>query len=326
MRQFIINNFLLIVLMLAVVFAFSMKATIFQKEPDTTAKPAETAPTVFTNYWFTNNAELNSYRLQQAKSGALHTGEATLIFQTENFYPARQVKADQPEGTIPVLKTSLFKTFATGLYEYALSTSVFTPIEKSGSRSALFPNTLKVSMAGQEWDGHYYQQINYRDNAYQVIGKSFLEKEVDEAYTLEKTRLEDELWNQIRINPDKLPTGETRLIAGTMTARLRHKTVGVLPAKTTLANYEGVLFPGKYLKSYTIEYPTDDRTLIIIFERDFPHKIVGWEETYDTKDNLLTSRAVLQKTIQTDYWNHKTPADSTLRKGLLHETPVQSGR
>ncbi|MBN8825860.1 MULTISPECIES: hypothetical protein [unclassified Spirosoma] len=318
MRQFIITNFLLIVLVLAVAFAFIMKATIFQKEPDTKAKPAETAPTVFSNYWFANKAELNSYRLQQAKSGALHTGEATLIFQTENFLPAKQVKADQPAGGIPVLKTSLFKRFATGLYEYSLSTSVFTPVEKSGGRPVLFPNTLKVSMAGQEWDGHYYQQINYRDNAYQVIGKSFLEKEVDDAYPLDKVMLEDELWNQIRINPDKLPTGETRLIAGTMTARLRRKPIRVLPAKATLANYEGVLFPGNYLKSYTIEYPTDDRTLIIIFERDFPHKIVGWEETYDTKDNLLTSRAVLQKTVQTDYWNHKAPADSTLRKELLH--------
>ncbi|GAB4038056.1 hypothetical protein [Spirosoma gilvum] len=318
MRQFIINNFLLIVLTMAVVFAFAMKATIFQKEPDTKAKPAETAPTVFWNYWFANKAELNSYRLQQAKSGALHTGEATLIFQTEDFQPAKQVKADKQDGSIPVLKAGLFKKFATGLYDYSLSTSVFTPVDKSGIRPALFPNTLKVSMVGQEWDGHYYQQINYRDNAYQVIGKSFLEKEVDEAFTLEKAMLEDELWNQIRINPDKLPTGETRLIAGTMTARLRHKSISVLPAKATLANYEGVLYPGKYLRSYTIEYPTDDRTLIIIFERDFPHKIVGWEETYDTRDNLLTTRAVLTKTIQTDYWNHKTPADSTLRKELVH--------
>ncbi|GAB3941687.1 hypothetical protein GCM10028805_05250 [Spirosoma harenae] len=313
MRQIIINNFLLIVLGLAVILAFAMKATVFQKPPDTKPKPVEVLPTDFTNYWFTNKAELNSYRLEQAKNGALHTGEAMLIFQKEDFRADKQVKADKEDGSIPVLRTALSKRFATGLYEYALSASVFTPMANS-----LFPNTLKVSMSGQEWDGHTYQQINYRDNAYQVIGKSFLEKEIDEEYTIGKALLEDELWNRIRLNPDKLPKGETQLISGTITARLRHKRVELLPAKATLANYEGVLYPGKFLKSYTLEYPTDDRTLIIIFEGQFPHKIVGWEETYDTKDNLLTSRAVLKKTIQSDYWNHKTPADSTLRKEFIH--------
>jgi hypothetical protein len=57
---------------------------------------------------------------------------------------------------------------------------------------------------------------------------------------------------------------------------------------------------------------------MIVFEQKFPHKIVGWEETYKSKDNLLTSRAVLEKTIQSDYWNHNAPADSTLRAGLMN--------
>ncbi|GAB4005239.1 hypothetical protein EXU85_00705 [Spirosoma sp. KCTC 42546] len=318
MKQIITKNFLLIVLILAVVVAFVKKATIFQKQPDTKPKPADTLPAEFTSYWFSGKAELNTYQLKQAKNGALNAGEAMLIFMTEDFRPDKQVRAEKGDNTIPVLKTSYSKKFSTGLYEYSLLTSVFTPVNARTDGPPLFPNTLKVSLSDQEWDGHSYLQVNYRNNGYQVSGKSYQEKAVDENYTIAKALFEDELWNRIRLNPDKLPTGEIQLIPGTMAVHLRHKSLEPLPAKATLANYEGVLYPGTFLKSYTIEYPTDDRTLVIIFEKLFPHKIVGWEETYDTKDNLLTSRAVLKKTSQTDYWNHKAPADSTLRKELIN--------
>ncbi|MVM32205.1 hypothetical protein GO755_19310 [Spirosoma sp. HMF4905] len=312
MKQIVTKNFLLIVLVLAVVFAFVKKATIFQKQPDPKPKPADTLSAAFTSYWFSGKAELNKYQLKQAKNGALNAGEAMLIFMSEDFRTDKQVKAESKDNALPVLKTTSSKKFSTGVYEYSLLTSVFTPIN-----NPLFPNTLKVSLSDQEWDGHSYLQANYRNNGYQVSGKSYYEKEADENYTIAKAMFEDELWNRIRLNPDKLPTGEIQLIPGTMAARLRHKSLQPLAAKATLAEYEGVLFPGMYLKSYTIEYPTDDRTLIIIFEKLFPHKIVGWEETYDTKDNLLTSRAVLKKTSQLDYWNHKAPADSVLRNQLL---------
>lgn len=314
MKQVITKNFLLFVLLLAVVFAFAIKATIFQADPTKAAAPPAPATSWGAQgdaYWFSGKAELNTYQLQQAINGSLSKGEALLIFQTENFLTDKQVKADSGDKAIPVLKTSLLRDFGTGLYTYKLATSVFTPIS-----NPLFPNTLKVSTSVQEWDGNSYLQLNYRDNAYQISSQSFLKRDASEQYTLNKVILEDELWNRIRLQPDKLPTGSLHLISGTQEARLRHEPLTVLAANATLADYEGVLYPGQYLKAYTIEYDTDDRTLAIIFEREFPHRIVGWEETYQTQNNLLTSRAVLKKTIQSDYWNHKTPADSTLRQAL----------
>ncbi len=150
-----------------------------------------------------------------------------------------------------------------------------------------------------------------------MSGKSYFENEADERYTVVKAMLEDELWNRIRVNPDNLPTGQIKLIPGTMTARLRHKRLTPLPVKGTLDKYKGILYPGKLLKAYTLEYYTDGRTLVIVFENRFPFRIVGWTETYKSKNALLTSRAVLTKTIQTDYWNHNAPADSTLRAELI---------
>ncbi|QJW91706.1 hypothetical protein HNV11_21140 [Spirosoma taeanense] len=314
MKQIITKNFLLIILALAVVFAFAMKATVFQQKSNV-ASPAEPAPVQFAAYWFAGKAELSSYRLEQAQYGVLNPGEAVLIFVTEDFRTDKQVKsetADSRDKAIPVLKTNMIRKFATGIYDYSLFTSVFTPIHNPA-----FPNTLKVSTSGQEWCGHSYIQLNYQNNGYQVAGKSYFEKEVNEAYSVAKTWLEDELWNRIRLDPDKLPVGEIQLIPGTMAARLRHKQLEPLLAQTKLDTYKGVLYPGKFLKAYRIQYPTDDRTLMIVFEGQFPHKIVGWEETYKSKDNVLTSRAVLKTTLQSDYWNHNAPADSTLRKALL---------
>lgn len=321
--MFIQKNFLLIVLALAVVFAFAMRATIFQQQTTSTPTPTNVIPSNFADYWFANKAEVNTYRLEQADYGVLNPGDVVMVFATVNFRTDKQVELDTALGTtdkdkaIPVLKTNIIKKFTTGLHDHSLLTSVFTPINTGDSRSAPFANTLKVSTTSQDWLGHTYLQLNYKNSSYRVQGNSFFEHEVDEAYTVSKATLEDELWNRIRLNPEALPTGETQLIPGTMTARLRHARLDPLPAKLKIDNYEGVLYPGKFLKSYTIEYPTDDRTLIIIFEGQFPHKIVGWEETYKSQDNLLTTRAVLKKSITTDYWNHNAPADSTLRKTLL---------
>lgn len=294
-----------------------MKATIFQQPVKPVPQPKSSTPLSanFRAYWFAGKAELNSYQLEQAQYGHLYPGEAVLIFVTEDFRTDTQVKSESTasqDKSVPVLKTNIVKKFTTGLYDYSLFTSVFTPVSNPA-----FPNTLKVSTSVQEWCGHSYLQLNYRNTAYQVSGRSYFENEVAEDYTIAKVTLEDELWNRIRLNPDKLPTGEFQVIPGTMTARLRHKKPEPLPAKATIANYEGILYPGTYLKSYTLEYPTDDRTLVIVFESQFPHKIVGWKETYKSKNSLLTTRAVLKRTLQTDYWNHNKPADNTLRTELL---------
>ncbi len=296
-----------------------MKATIFQKPAVVTDSPVRPS-TDFAAYWFAGKAELNRYSLEQAQYGVLNPGEAVLIFVTEDFRTDTQVKSEDVKGrdkAVPVMKTNISKKFVTGIYDYSLFTSVFTPINNESHRTSSFPNTLKVSTSGQEWCGHSYLQLNYANNGYHIDGRSYFEKEVVEKYDIEKTLLEDELWNRIRLDPDKLPTGETRMIPGTMAARLRHKRLDPLLVNAKLADYDGVLFPGKLLKSYTVQYPTDDRTLMIVFEQPSPHKIVGWEETYKSKDNLLTSRAVLKKTLQSDYWNHNAPADSVLRQSLL---------
>lgn len=320
--MFIQRNFLYIVMALAAGFAVLMGATAYQKGPAAPPAPSPASTPEFRAYWFGGKAELNTYRLDQAQYGASRMGEAVLVFVTEDFRTDRQVKSESDaskELAIPVLKTNYIRRFVTGVYDYSLFTSVFTPID-----SPKFPNTLKVSTSGQEWCGHSYVQVSYKDNGYAVSGRSYFEQEVAEDYTVDKAMLEDELWNRIRLNPGKLPTGDIHLIPGTQTARLRHKRLESLPATATLDSARGVAWVRTYApgvvtglcKAYTVDYTEDGRQLTIIFETAFPHRIAGWEDTYKTKDKVLTSRAILQKSRQSDYWNHNTPADSTLRREL----------
>ena len=103
MKSAITTYFLLIVLLLAVVFAFAMKATVFQKKPDTKPKPADTLSSAFTQYWFAKKGEVNTYQLEQAQDGALHKGEAILVFSTTNFRTDTQVETkDSGSATTPV--------------------------------------------------------------------------------------------------------------------------------------------------------------------------------------------------------------------------------
>ena len=327
--MFIQRNFLFIVMALAVGLAIFMRATVYQRPPAPLPPPSPVSTPAFESYWFGGKAELNHYSLEQARYGAMRTGEAVLVFVTEDFRTDTQVKSESEAShklAVPVLKSNYLRRFVTGVYDYSMYTSTFTPIEQPK-----FPNTLKVSTSVQEWCGHAYMQLNYRDNGYRVSGRSYFEQEVNEDYSVDKALLEDELLNRIRLNPDKLPVGDIHLIPSSQVSRLRHKKLEPLLATATLDSAQGVAWtlthkPGVVVgacKAYILDYKENgestapaDRKLTIIFEAAFPHHIVGWEDSYKDKGKLLTSRAVLQKSLQSDYWNHNAPADSTMRKEL----------
>ena len=319
MKQRITKNFLLFVITLAVVFAFAMKATVFQKPATTPATTSHTVPKQFADYWFAGKAELNSYRLEQAQYGALNPGTAVLIFVTEDFRTDTQVKSETEASraqSVPVLKTNMVRKFNTGIYDYSMFTSVFTPIDNGSGQPSKFANTLKVSTSVQEWCGHSYVQLNLKSGGYEVSSRSYFEKEATEAYRVDQVLLEDELWNQVRLAPDKLPTGELTLIPSSVSGRLRHRKLDPLAATAQREPYTGTTFKGAGLQTYTVTYTADATKFMIVYEGKFPYMIVGWEDTYKQKDKLLTSRAVLQKTMMSDYWNHNAPMDSTLRKEL----------
>ena len=267
----------------------------------------------FNDYWYKGNAELSSYTLKQARYGDLHEGEVVLIYVTEDFSASKQVKLDNPNaaGTdkIPVLKLNAFKTFNTGLYPYSIMTSVFMPVDLEINKHA-----LKITTSVQDWCGHAFTQINNRKESFHVNSKSYFEKEGDQETELKINYLEDELWNIIRLNPEKLPTGKQQVIPGTTFTKLKHVELKAYEAGITLTETANEMY------NYTIEYPSLRRTISIKFEKSFPYKIQGWEEEYlsgwGASSKKLKTTATLNKRIISDYWTKNSPEDSQLRKEL----------
>lgn len=295
---------------------------------ETTAPAATAVSPEFSRYWYTGQAELSRYRLQQNRYDDIHPGEAVLVFVTEDFLPTKQVKiegGETDETPTSVLKMNQIRRFTTGIYDYSINTSVFTPVAANQ-----FPHTFKVVTSVQDWCGQTYTQLNLRGNKYQLEAHSYFQQEADQTASLEVVELEDELWTRLRLNPKNLPLGKLRIIPGTVAARLRHQPLRVEAASAELKPYRGVVFKpaqaGASLQAYTLTYPDTKRTLTIVFEQVFPYLIAGWEDTYDGQMRFgnqtygsakpLTTRAIRTTTLKSDYWQRHTRADTVLRQQL----------
>ncbi|WP_298494743.1 septum formation inhibitor Maf [uncultured Algibacter sp.] len=256
----------------------------------------------FKKYWYAGEAEISSYKLEQARYGEIREGTAVLIYVTEDFLPNIQVKADQQNANnIPILKLNATKNFNTGVYPYSIMQSTFYPISNN-------QHALKVSSSIQEWCGHVYTQLNNKDE-FKVTSHSYFEGEAYESFSLEKTILENELWTKLRINPKSLPTGHLKIIPSFEYTRLKHKTIKAYQANATLTE-----------NTYSINYPELERTLTITFNPNFPHDIVSWEETFKSgfgnNAKVLTTKATKLKTIKSSYWQKKSIKDEVLRETL----------
>ena len=164
----------------------------------------------FGRYWYQGKAELTRYKLDQARYGEMHSGEAVLIFVTEPFLAERQVKLEHgdPAKGLTVLKLNFVRKFFTGIYPYSIMTSTFTPVDFARTR------TLKVASESQEWCGLTFTQLNLRNGRYAGQLRSYFEDEGDRAFEFAPAWLEDELWTRIRLAPETLPVGDVTVVPG----------------------------------------------------------------------------------------------------------------
>ena len=256
----------------------------------------------FKGYWFAGKAEITSYNLEQSRYGEPRSGTAVLIFVTEDFLPEAQVKADEKnDSNIPVLKLNAVKNFNTGIYPYSIMQSTFYPL--AGNSHA-----LKVSASVQEWCGHVYTQLNNRKN-FEIISHSYFEGEADQNMKLDKTWLENEIWTQLRINPDSLPTGELQMIPSLEFLRLAHIEIKAYQATAEF-------YQDDSLGVYKISYPELKRNLKIYYETSFPFNIEKWEETTEKSGESFTSTATKMQSLKSDYWDKKSNKDLPLREKL----------
>ena len=303
-----------IVLLAAIIATFESCNEITAKSNKDTAtyetilkpNPRKPLSKEFKDYWYAGNAEITSYKLEQARYGELREGTSVLIYVTEPFAADKQVKADQsnPEN-IPVLKLNSTKKYLTGIYPYSIMSSSFYPVHDN-------QQAIKVAFSAQEWCGQVFAQINNREK-FKIKTFSYFESEGDKDFELDKDVLENEIWNKIRINPSHLPIGEIKMIPSLEYIRMGHKELKAYNAITTLTIMNGV-------NTYKINYPALDRTLEINFDPAFPYTIDSWSETFTSgfgnRAKTMTSKATKIKTIKTPYWRQNRNNDISLRDTL----------
>ena len=250
----------------------------------------------FKTHWFDGHAEISSYELTQSRYGEQRQGKAVLIYVTEDFLAEEQVKANvKSNTTIPVLKVNRSKHFLTGIYPYSIMSSSFNALKKTHP-------LVKTAASIQEWCGQSYLQLNNRAEEWQLTSHSYFEGEADQQLTLEKTISEDALWNLLRFDPSQLPVGTFRLLPSLEVLRLDHLEVKALPVEGTLTN-------GRY----QLNFLTTGRQFTLYFEETFPYLIEGWEDTYPSKGEKYTSKAVRIHTERRQYWKENNAADEPLR-------------
>lgn len=253
------------------------------------------------DYWF-NGAEISSFELSQSRYGKNHPGHAELIFVTEPFLVEKQVKNESGKSnSTDVLKLNALTTYNTGIYSYRTMTSTFRPVDLDK-----FPYALKSNTSIQDWCGQAFQQYNFKDSSWNVELRSYFEQKADKDFTLPTAYLEDELWITLRLNPKKLPLGETEIIPGAIYSRYNHE-------KITVSKAVAKLVESGETSTYSLTYPSLNRTLAITFDSAFPHVIRKWTEK--TKTGITT--ATLRKRLtNVPYWGMNLPEDAEKRKEL----------
>jgi hypothetical protein len=266
-------------------------------------------------YWTQGKAEVNVYELSQNRYKNNHPGQVISVFVTEDFLTDKQVKNEyytNPNSTW-ILKNIQLRKFTTGVYDYSLFSSVFTPIDRNK-----FPQSLKVTATSQEWCGTIFTQVNFRGEKYKYQQRSYFEKEGDADGAIDKGVLEDELYTVLRMNPEFLPKGDFQIIPALNFMQLKHLPNRTYKANGSVRTYKEDEFTGAKLNEYRVVIPELKRKLRIIFENKAPYKIVGWLDSFPSAfdKKIRTTKATLKAQKMLPYWGQNSLEDASLRKEL----------
>jgi hypothetical protein len=285
------------------IVAIAIMLVLTCSRPQAQSQPVVETSSQFNAYWNSGKAELARYELRQARYGQLHSGEMIVISVTEPFRTDKQVKAESAEGlghAINVLKVQQMRRFATGIYDYALTTTSFRPLVAYPAAA------LKVTGSAVDWCGQAWLQLNRKKDSFVVESRSYFENPGDTEYSVSAALSEDEIWQLIRLKPAALPVGQVRVIPSLISARLRHRIV-----QTETARAELQQFARLKQTEYSLVYAQgqeDERQVAFVFESEFPHRVLEYRELYSDaigsggKKDKLSTVARLKKTILTSYW------------------------
>lgn len=300
------------ILIFTLLFAWSCASKNHSKNNEVLpVEISEQDRTEFNQYWYAGKAEISTYKLEQLRYGQVRDGKQVMIFVTEDYNIDKQVKKEYPsqDKSASIMKLNKIDRFTTGIYDYSVMTSVFTPVDLSA-----YNHSFKINNSCQDWCGQSWSELLWNDGTgFQFNLNSYFESEATLTEKIGETYSEDELYTLMRIDTKKLPVGEFDIIPSLTYTRYTHEKMAVQKATGSLVLQ--VQEDGAQIWIYTVIFE-DGRTLRIDLQPVFPHRILAWEEKVKTASGWLTSKATLDRSLHTDYWNQNGESDIENRKLL----------
>ena len=263
------------------------------------------ASPAFWSAWGDGKGELSRYALTTPRYGAPREGELVLIYVTEPM--DRRVWIKDDAGDVPaaerveVLKLNKVAKFQTGIYPYAVMTSVFAPVD-GGVPERFAPR--KITLSAQEWCGSVWQKLLPAPGRFEHELRSYFhaDGERNETVTVpEKTLYEDALLIQLRELDGPLAAGGAwsgTIVPALWIARATHTSPAAVSAtiRRVDARRDGV-----EVTRFTVSI--GGRTTTYDVEKAAPRRVLGWTSSDGESARLL-------KTARLAYWRLNRPGDA----------------
>jgi len=268
------------------------------------AAPAATASPAFWKVWGDGKAELSGYAVTASRYGAPREGRVVLIYVTEPMDRRNWIKDDAGdvprEDRVNVMKLNHVLKFQTGIYPYAVMTSVFAPVDRlSAERFA----PAKIAMSAQEWCGQVYQKLIARPGAFDSELHSYFHAEGDRDTTVQVspgTLYEDALLIQLRELDGPFAGGRDwagSIVPSLWSQRKRHAVFEPLPATIRREDATRNDLP---VTRFTLAYGAFSTTYDV--EKASPRRVLSWKSSEGDEASLL-------KTTRLPYWELHGPGD-----------------
>lgn len=221
------------------------------------------------------------------------------------------------------MKLNLVRDFPTGIYDYNVMTSAFLALEDSNGLRAGMP--AKVSFTSQEWCGHVYDHLIFKETAIERVSHSYFDGEADQQEKLNYPRTgmsEDILffWARGLAEPFMKP-GESRninMLLSLTTARFQHIPLSWEKAQLFYeVGYQSIQVPAGTFKTRIMRAETEGgRSWTFYIDAEEPHRVIKWITSDGEKGELLASERLA-------YWKmNAVQFQAAVKKlGLLPRQP-----
>lgn len=286
--------------------------------------PRVPASAAFWDAWRDGAAEIATYRVTQPRYGEARDAVAVLIYVLEEHDDRTWIKDDRgavpPEHKAVVLKLNHTLRFQTGVYPYAVMTSVFAPVGGIG-RERFAP--VRIVFSAQEWCGQVWHRLLPTADGFAEELRSYFsaEGETDRRVpTAPHALYEDALFIQLREPDGPFASGgdwEGEVVPSLWRRRTTHAPL--LPRPATITRRDAVLADGTAVTRFVLEY--DSKRRVWDVEKAPPRRILAWSS--DADGGAPGESATLVGFARLPYWQLNREGDEAQRArvGLRPEVP-----